>query len=370
MNLDLLPFALLLAVPPVVYTILRLTKKRSERVEASPLHIIIRTRALNRFLNEVPKRHKMFTSFLSHSFLVIFPCLVAVFFFLFGSNLLNLISRPADANQVSLVIPGVTLGLRELPYVTVALFVGVALHELAHGVIGSSKGIPIKSIGIGMFLSLGFALVEFEDDSFKSVERWSRIRAIAAGPSANVIASIFMILLIGSLASGARGIVVLRTSPPASLYLKEWDIITKINDTEILSEQVFRSYMTSIKPGDMLVVHTTDRIFYVRAGTNPFNSSRGFLGISATNYIPILDIMGLKASYNLILLMNWINLANLSLAVVNVAPISPLDGGKIIDELLSNKKNFYIKAFKLAIFTMAAIILVGNFVLSAYRFGL
>jgi membrane-associated protease RseP (regulator of RpoE activity) len=128
--------------------------------------------------------------------------------------------------------------------------------------------------------------------------------------------------------------------------------------------------MTSVKPGDILVVHTPEKIFYVKAGTNPYNSSRGFLGISVTNYIPILEFMGLRASYNLIILMNWINLANLSLAIVNVAPISPLDGGKMIDEILSDKKNFYTRVFKLAIFTMTAIILVGNFVLSAYRFGL
>jgi membrane-associated protease RseP (regulator of RpoE activity) len=345
-------------------------KARSAIVEASPIHIILRTRALNRFLEEAPKRHPRFASVLSQILLAFFPVLVFLFFLLFGTNLLNLVGRPSEANQVSLVIPGVTLGLREMPYVMAALFVGVAFHEFAHGIVGSSKGIPIKSVGVGLFLSLGFALVEFDDDGFKKVDRGSRIRAIAAGPSANMVVSAIMILLISLLSSSASGIVVLSVTPPASSYLKTWDVITKINGTEMLSDAKFRSYMASVKPGDLLVVQTLEGIFYVRAGTNPSNSSRGYLGISVTSYIPVLEFMGLKGSYDFVLLLSWINLANLSLAVVNVAPIDPLDGGKIIDELLPDNKKPFVRALKLAIFSMTAIILVGNFVLSAYRFGL
>jgi Zn-dependent protease len=63
-------------------------------------------------------------------------------------------------------------------------------------------------------------------------------------------------------------------------------------------------------------------------------------------------------------------MVNMSLAVLNVAPVAPLDGGKILDELLAGRNASFVKALKVAIFSMTAVILLGNFVLSFYRFGL
>jgi len=368
---DILPLIALLSLPIVVYVVMRATKRQSERVEATPIYLILRTKALNRFLVDAPKNHPRITKVMSHILLAVYPGLVLLFFALFGSNLINLIRRPTEASQVSLVIPGLTIGLSDAPYLIVALFVAIVVHEFSHAIIGSSQGIPIKSVGVGIFLSLGFALVEFNEEGFKGAERGSKIRAVAAGPAANVIlaAAIVLFFYIG-LAGTAGGITVLTTSMPASAYIQPFNVIVKINETVITSDQVFKAYMTTVRPGQLLIVHTFEGIFSIRAGTNPSNSSRGFLGVSASDYFPRLGFLGAKSSYYLIFLMNWMNVVNMSLAVLNVAPVAPLDGGKIIDEVLSGRNASFVGAVKVVIFSMTAVILLGNFVLSFYRFGL
>lgn len=368
---DLLPLLILLSVPPATYVVLRVTKKKSDRVEASPIYIIFRTRALNNYLVEAPKNHPRATKVVSHILLAVYPGLVLLFFALFGSNLLNLIRRPTEASQVSIVIPGLTIGLSDAPYLIAALFVAIVVHEFAHAIIGSSQGIPIKSVGVGLFLSLGFALVEFDEEGFKKAERRSKIRAVAAGPAANVIlAAIIVFIFYIGLAGTPGGIIAITTSQPASSYIHPWDVIVRINGTAITSDQAFRAYMVTVRPGQILEVHTLEGVFLIMAGTNPLNSSRGFLGVSASNYFSRLGFLGARSSYYLIFLMNWINMVNMSLAIVNVAPITPLDGGKIIDEVLSGTNASIVGAVKVAIFSMTAVILLGNFILSFYRFGL
>jgi len=344
---------------------------KSERVEASPIHLIFRTRALNNFLAEAPKNHQRATKVVSHILLAVYPGLVLLFFALFGSNLLNLIRRPAEASQVSIVIPGLTIGLGDAPYLIAALFVAIVVHEFAHAVIGSSQGIPIKSVGVGIFLSLGFALVEFDEEGFKKAERRSKIRAVSAGPAANIIlAAIIVFFFYIGLAGTPGGIIAITTSQPASSYIHPWDVIVRINGTAITSDQAFRAYMVTVRPGQILEVQTLEGVFLITAGTHPLNDSRGFLGISAGNYFPRLGFLGARSSYYLILLMNWMNMVNMSLAILNVAPVAPLDGGKIIDEVLSDRNASFVGAVKVAIFSMTAVILLGNFILSYYRFGL
>jgi len=368
---DLLPLLILLSVPPAAYVVLRLTKMKSERVEASPIHLFLRTRAINDFLAEVPKNHPRATKVVSHILLAVYPGLVLLFFALFGLNLLNLIRRPSEASQVSIVIPGLTIGLSDAPYLMAALFVAIVVHEFAHAIIGSSQGIPIKSVGVGIFLSLSFVFVEFDDEGYKKAERRSKIRAVAAGPAANVIlAALIVFLFYIGLAGTPGGIIAIATSQPASSYIHPWDVIVRINGTAITSDQAFREYMVTVRPGQILEVHTLEGVVMIMAGTHPLNSSRGFLGVSAGNYFPRLGFLGARSSYYLISLMNWINMVNMSLAILNVAPITPLDGGKIIDEVLSGMNASIVGAVKVAIFSMTAVILLGNFILSFYRFGL
>jgi membrane-associated protease RseP (regulator of RpoE activity) len=360
-----------MSLPLVVYVALRATRRRSDAIEATPIYLIFRTQALNRFLVEAPRNHPKITKVISHILLAIYPGLVLLFFVLFGSNLISLIGRSTAASKVSLVIPGLTFGLGDAPYILSAIFVAMVVHELAHAIIGSSRGIPIRSVGIGIFLSLGFALVDFDEEGFKGADRGSKIRAVAAGPAANMILATAIVLFfyIG-LAGTAGGIIVLTTSPPASAYIRPWDVIVRINDTAITSDQAFTSYMATIRPGELLVVHTLEGAYSIRAGTNPSNSSRGFLGVSASNYFPRLGLLGAESSYYLIYLMSWMNVVNMSLAILNVAPVAPLDGGKIIDEVLMGKNTSLVGAIKVVISSMTAVILLGNFVLSFYRFGL
>ena len=91
------------------------------------------------------------------------------------------------------VIPGITIPLQILPYFFVAIMIGAAVHELAHGIAARVENVDLKSTGIFIFVLLFGAFVEPEEQSLLSKSRRSQMRIMAAGALANmVVAGIFI----------------------------------------------------------------------------------------------------------------------------------------------------------------------------------
>ena len=73
---------------------------------------------------------------------------------------------------------------------------------------------------------------------------------------------------------------------------------------------------------------------------NPNNESRGFFGIQATKHFKLInDSLGPIpwVLFELLELFQWIFMLNLGIGLFNLLPLKPLDGGHMLEILLSYK---------------------------------
>ena len=109
----------------------------------------------------------------------------------------------------------------------------------------------------------------------------------------------------------------------------------KINDSSN-----YLSTVSSFKPGDNVTVGTNEGSYTVTLGKNPNNESVGYFGIQAAKHYelknnafgPVPWVL-----FNLAELFQWMFVLNLGIGTFNLLPMKPLDGGKMLEILLSYK---------------------------------
>jgi membrane-associated protease RseP (regulator of RpoE activity) len=113
----------------------------------------------------------------------------------------------------------------------------------------------------------------------------------------------------------------------------------------------------NLKPGDEISVIANGTEFKVRLASNPENESLPYLGIV---YSPITK--GDIPFGFLFQLLTWIWIINYAIAIFNIMPLYPLDGGMIVQALAEkiNKKNATKITYAITIITLS--ILAFNFV--------
>ena len=102
----------------------------------------------------------------------------------------------ARSAGVTPIIPGVTLPWDQLPYMAVAVAVGVVLHELMHGYAALRYGIPVRSVGVfSLFYILSGAFVEPDEEQFKKANTEAKLAVLASGVAVNVVVALSAMLL-------------------------------------------------------------------------------------------------------------------------------------------------------------------------------
>ncbi len=181
-----------------------------------------------------------------------------------------------------------------------ALVVGIVLHELFHGFVARSQNIGVKSLGILWFVVPIGAFVEQDDEQMAAASRRRRDRVAAAGVLANFLLALLFFAVLSlvvsaSVAPNASGVAVASVEPnsaAANATIGAGDIITVLNGTSTTTVSAFQSVLSHTHPGEICPI-----VFYssalghevptnVTLGTNPANSSRGFLGISVYGLTP------------------------------------------------------------------------------------
>jgi membrane-associated protease RseP (regulator of RpoE activity) len=215
---------------------------------------------------------------------------------------LQLTPAQAPSVQEAVGIPGINPFI-PLGYGIVALVIGVVLHELMHGVLARSQQIGVKSLGILWCVVPVGAFVEQDDAEMTAAPRRNRDRVAAAGVFANfVLAAVFFLafsgLLAGSIQPNAAGVAVASVEPGSAASkaipepLAAGDIITAVNGTNTTSVALFESALSLTKPNQTIAVGffsaSAGRLesSSVLLGTNPTNSSRGFLGVGVLALTP------------------------------------------------------------------------------------
>tara|TARA_Y100000590_G_scaffold331526_1_gene376706 strand:- start:96 stop:1307 length:1212 start_codon:yes stop_codon:yes gene_type:complete len=280
--------------------------------------------------------------------------------------------------QGALLIPGINPYL-PIIYGWIAIFIGIVIHELSHGVIARVVDVPVRSSGVMLFLFLPIgAFVEVDDTKLDSTSFKKSGRIIAAGSGSNIVVGLISLLLlvgvVNTMEPVADGIPVSQIvvdSPANIAGLLPGDIVTHFNNIPVNNPDSFSQNLDSLSPGDSIVL-TIQRQFVtsdyeIVLSSRPDNPEEAFIGIMR----PSVDLdeslsryqNGLSLSPNILVyfsfpssdsyaipfsssmqnfytsslgnqytvltnLLFWIWFINFNLGIFNALPLGPLDGGQ------------------------------------------
>ena len=264
------------------------------------------------------------------------------------SSLPSVFETPA----VSIIIPGVEMPGSSIYipffYGLIALATVLVVHEFSHGVQSVGEKISIKSIGLLLFAIIPGAFVEPDEDELKAAKRSSRLRVYAAGSVANISLAVIAILLVSLISAGIPsyfaedGIAIDRivTDSPSDGILKEGMVLQAIDNQTIGNATDYSNVVSSYSPGDNVSVKTDQGTYTLTLDENPNNESRGFFGIQANRHFELVnDSLGPLpwVLFEFLELFQWVFMLNLGIGLFNLLPLKPLDGGYMLEILLSYK---------------------------------
>jgi len=248
-------------------------------------------------------------------------------------------------------------------------------HEFMHGVIARAEKIKLKSVGLLLLAVFPGAFVEPDEKQLKKTKLTTKLRVFAAGSFTNIAISFFLIYFtLYALwpAVTKPGIIlndVNQSSPAYEAGLRPGMIITDINDTKVTTTYreylEGRGYLTNelgnAKPGDTVIVKANGSLYNVKLSLNNQTNST-YMGIL---YSPIfLGSTEFFLSF-LMPLITMISLFSLAVGIVNILPIYPLDGGRILDAIAQRffKRNSkqLVRAVSYAILLLFIYSFIGPF---------
>lgn len=261
-------------------------------------------------------------------------------------------------------------------------------HEIAHGIMCRLEKIRIKSMGIILLLVLPGAFVEPDENEIKKSKLITKLRIFSAGSFANLlVASIIFTPFLGigllpnviwpSITTGYLKIVEVNSSAPAGIAgLEAGMVITEINSEKIgisyydfLTADYFTKYFKGIKPGDTINITTKERVFQVKVEEKKENNTtRPYIGITAR-----IDSKLDEASFYFVSnLFTWMWILNYAVAVFNILPIYPLDGGLILKSLSEKISRKYSDQIVISITTLVSLLvlftIIGPYIMKVLRF--
>ena len=279
-----------------------------------------------------------------------------------------------EAPAVSIVIPGVEMPGSSIYipffYGLIALATVLVVHEFSHGIQSVGEKISIKSIGLLLFAIIPGAFVEPDEDELKEAKRSSRLRVYAAGSIANITLAIIALLLVSLISAGIPtffaedGIAIDRivSDSPSDGVLKEGMVLEAIDNHQITNSSDYLDVVSHYSPGDNVSVKTDQGSYTLTLDKNPNNDSRGYFGIQANKHFKLINnSMGPIPwiLFELLELFQWVAMLNLGIGLFNLLPLKPLDGGYMLEILLSYKlsENIYKPIVNALSVVMAMIII-------------
>lgn len=342
-----------------------------------------RTKRLRGFIDSIANRSPRFWRWSMNVGLPVsvFFMILMVYFLLI--SLQSLLQAP----QVSLVVPGVDIPgspvFVPLEFGIIALMTVLVVHEFGHGILARVEGVRIKSIGVLLLAILPGAFVEPDEEDIEKSKKLSKLRIYAAGSVFNLglalVALISSILIVVTIIGGAffglpsftipgtnihtptitaynstdpvfptfhsDGVQITSVVPggPSAGILKEGMIIQSINGVSTSNSTNYLQVVGNSKIGDNLTFQTNQGTYSVITGSNP-NNSTSYVGLRSTEHLVVNS--NVEKTYGTTLpwilyllnqLLYWIFLLNFAIGTFNLLPMKPLDGGLILEELLSYK---------------------------------
>jgi membrane-associated protease RseP (regulator of RpoE activity) len=347
-------------------------KKRFQSIEIDVEGgaILVKTTKLNEFIENFGKRHARLFKVLGNIAILSSIPMAAYGIYFFHMNLQLWKVAPSTASPVAPILPGITVGLDELPYFLLAIAITLIPHELAHAFHASSEDIKVKSAGVFLFFILPGGFAEIDEEELAKKPLGTQLRVFAAGSFANILTflvflGVFSLLFASPLAPKPAGVLISDTLKdpryPAYGHLMPGDIIIAINNMPTTTLDDFSRILGNFKPNETihLTIIRNGRLLNLTLtlAESPYNRSRGFLGVTIQQ--AYTNEWMYKSSW-------WLLVVTSSVAIINVMPIFPLDGGRMLMAALEKvlPKNT-ARNISVALSIYLAGILVANILYSA-----
>ena len=157
-----------------------------------------------------------------------------------ASLVTNIPADQAPTLDMLVGLPGIN-PLIPLWYGILALAIGVAVHEIGHGIMSRVAGMQIKSMGLLLFIFPIGAFVEPDDEALVKADKKTRTSIYAAGPATNIVLALFCAFIFSTVMVGSAEVAhdgpVLTTvygGTPAEMGgLQSGYQIVAINDTPV-----------------------------------------------------------------------------------------------------------------------------------------
>jgi membrane-associated protease RseP (regulator of RpoE activity) len=276
---------------------------------------------------------------------------------------LEIIVEQSPIPGVSPLLPGITeeglvfffpgTGIQiEFWSALIAIICLLVPHEFAHGVLTRCQKIKLKSAGI---LTAGpipvGAFVEPDNKEMERHEGRERMRIYAVGSFTNLIVSIIAVLLFIAMVPVSSSV----TEPtymeitnvvdgsPADGILQEGFIIKEVNGIETIDTESFTRAISQLKPNQRITIVTVNNgALDLITGANPKNSSVGYIGIDLKQEYKIKDefqenalsVFYAESIFFITPTLFWIFFLSFNIALVNLLPVVPFDGGKMFEEIM------------------------------------
>ncbi|KXA90916.1 hypothetical protein AKJ63_00610 [candidate division MSBL1 archaeon SCGC-AAA259D18] len=267
---------------------------------------------------------------------------------------------PAGAETKVVAIPGVTIPLL---VGIIGLATVLLVHEPAHGIILRHLNLKTKSTGLLLFLIIPGAFVEEDEKEFKKASVWERIQVASAGPMANVLFGVLCLGLVLVLVNPLQGVFIsgiVENKAAEEAGVRPGVYITGIGNDQVVNYGDLEEFMNESHPGDSVTLTVTgerrmeENQYLITLDNHP-SENEGYLGVFLIPSLPkssflqpqilfftaLEEILGYPTidqhAYStpvpwfLIKVLKWMFALNLLIALFNLLPLKPLDGGHIIE---------------------------------------
>ena len=216
--------------------------------------IMWRTKRGRKFLDKLSQRRTFWRLYGNFAILI---CTLGMFFMfltviLGAYTAVTIPTEPVPIQNV-LVLPGIN-PIIPLWYGIIALAIGIIIHEFSHGILARLAKIKVKSLGLLLCIIPIGAFVEPDEKEIENVDKWSRSRIFAVGPTSNIVfglicAAIFSWVFMASLAPIQDGVLIQNVTenyPAEAAGIEPGMILTELeyidNNGTILEDEKIKSY--------------------------------------------------------------------------------------------------------------------------------
>jgi membrane-associated protease RseP (regulator of RpoE activity) len=230
-----------------------------------------------------------------------------------------------SAGELGFIIPGLGIFV-PAGYGILSLILLLVVHEFAHGILARVQGLELKSTGLltAGALPIG-AFVEPDEEKFTKSESIAKMRVLSMGSFANLVLAIGSALLFSLLLLPTGNWVVADSNVSG---ISDGTILFGVDELNLSAMDDLN--LSSIKNRSTVNLTTSAGVFVLK----PAELS-GLKVRYKQDYRYDASIMGASLGGMLSTSLFWIFFFNLNIALVNLLPIVPFDGGKMVIELLT-----------------------------------